>query len=426
MRITCAPDGFNFQSVASDLNVCLYHRTKNPLMGSVGALVKHDVYRKRIVPSAKAWDFLSIALSVVTADLAGHRRKSSDGWTRELNLTISVIDAQFWTQQKHQLEYLLQFLTTDLWSLNFVDGGLHPEPHKKPLYPTEDSVALLSGGLDSFIGVLDLVTKGDAPFVVSQTVRGDGNKQEDFARTLGSLSQFKTNHTARVPAPETPASQRSRSIIFLAYGVLIATSLKRYHDGYPVNLYVCENGYISINPPVTAARVGSLSTRTTHPVVFGTLQNILRNAGLNVTIVNPYQLITKGEMLKNCLSQPLLERFAHQTTSCGRYAVFKNTHCGRCVPCLVRRASFFHWKGAGFDQTPYVFDDLSKKDDQHSGFDDVRSMIMATISRRQMGTEKWIGAALSSGLIQNKQDYIDTVERGLVEIDAFLADLGLT
>lgn len=426
MNITCAPEDFNFQSIPSDLNVCLYQRTKNPLMGSAGALVKHDIYRKKLVPSARAWDFLSIALSVVTADLAGHRRKSTDGWTRELNLTISVIDAKFWAQQKEQLEHFLKFLTTDLWSLTFVDGGLHPEPHKKPFFPLEDSVALLSGGLDSFIGVLDLVTKGHSPFAVSQTVRGDGKNQKFFARILGNLSQFKTNHNAKVPAPETPASQRSRSIIFLAYGVLIATSLKRYHDGYPVNLYVCENGYISINPPITAARVGSLSTRTTHPVIFGTLQNILINAGLNVAIVNPYQFTTKGEMLEKCLSQPLLERLAHQTTSCGRYAVFKNTHCGRCVPCLVRRASFFHWKGAGFDKTPYVFNDLSKNDDQHSGFDDVRSMIMATISRKQMGTSKWVGAALSSGLIQNKQSYTDTVERGLVEVDAFLANLGLT
>jgi hypothetical protein len=62
-------------------------------------------------------------------------------------------------------------------------------------------------------------------------------------------------------------SQRARSIIFFAYGVLAATALKRYHDGQPVTLYVCENGFIAINPSLTTARLGSLSTRTTHPAL---------------------------------------------------------------------------------------------------------------------------------------------------------------
>lgn len=422
MKITCAPDGFDFTSISSDLNILLYGRAKDSIMGSVGAMVKHDIYRKRLIPVEKAWDFLSIALSVVATDQAGHRRKSPDGWTREFDLTISVIDDIFWNQQKSLLEQLLKFLTTDIWSLNFISGGGIPEPHKKATYPENDCVALLSGGLDSFIGVIDLVKQNKMPFVVSQTVRGDGKNQKYFARALGGLSQFKTNHNAKVPRAETPASQRSRSIIFLAYGVLVASSLKKHNEGKQVNLYVCENGYISINPPITPARIGSLSTRTTHPVVFGLLQHILDNAGLNISIINPYQHKTKGEMLQECLDQPLLERLAHKTTSCGRFAVFKNTHCGRCVPCLVRRASFFHWKGKGFDQTVYKFDQLDRDDEQHAKFDDVWSMSMAVLSRREIGTDRWIGASLSSQLIKDKTLYQDTVERGLIEIEKFLTD----
>ena len=30
----------------------------------------------------------------------------------------------------------------------------------------------------------------------------------------------------------------------------MATALARYHEGKDVTLYVCENGFISINPPL--------------------------------------------------------------------------------------------------------------------------------------------------------------------------------
>lgn len=239
------------------------------------------------------------------------------------------------------------------------------------------------------------------------------------------MAQFKTNHNVKVPKPETPASQRSRSIIFLAYGVLIASSLEKHRQNEEVTLYVCENGYISINPPITPGRVGSLSTRTTHPVVLNIFQQILINCGLNITICNPYRFMTKGEMLTKCLDQDLIEEFAHLTTSCGRYGVYNNTHCGRCVPCLVRRASFFYWKGKEFDQTEYKFNDLAINDDNHANFDDVFSMRMAVLNRAEMGTSRWIGASLSSNLIESKKLYQNTVERGLLEMQEFLADLGL-
>lgn len=135
--------------------------------------------------------------------------------------------------------------------------------------------------------------------------------------------------------------------------------------------------------------------------------------------------MTKGEMLKKCLDQDLIEELAHVTTSCGRYGVYKNTHCGRCVPCLVRRASFYHWKGNGFDKTKYKFSDLAINDDDHAHFDDVFSMRMAVVNRAEIGTSRWIGASLSSNLIDNKKQYENTVERGLLEMQEFLRDLGL-
>lgn len=424
MRITCALSDFDFAGTQSDLDVILFANSSDPMRGSVGAALKQAIMREKVVPAARAWDFLALALAVVSADFAGHRERSPDGWTREFNLTISVVDAPFWNANTQTVQQLLAYLSTDRWTLHFVEGGILPQPDRQAVHPVEDCVVLLSGGLDSYIGTIDLVAQGKKPLAVSQMVRGDGEKQVAFAAEIGGgLRHFQANHNADVPDPENPPSQRARSIVFLAYGVLMATTLTRYHSGEEVTLYVCENGFIALNPPLTGGRLGSLSTRTTHPVVFALLQQVLDAAGLRVRIVNPYKFKTKGEMLRECLNQELLAEHAHQTTSCGRFKQFGYNHCGRCVPCQVRRAAFRAWKGE--DATSYVYNNLARDDDEHAGFDDVRSALIGIGERREVGTARWLGATLSSGLVADKQALTDTVERGLAEIEALMTAFGV-
>ncbi len=424
MKIACALSDFNFAGTPSELDVVLYGNASDPMRGSAGGALKHAIAREKIVPAARAWDLLSLALAVVSADLAGHRERSPDGWTREFELTVSVVDVQFWNANAGTLQQLLAFLSTDRWTLRFVEGGILPQPDPQAIHPMEDCVVLLSGGLDSYIGAIDLAAAGKKPLAVSQMVRGDGKNQVAFAAEIGGgLRHFQVNHNADVPDSENPPSQRARSIVFLAYGVFMATTLARYHAGDQVPLYVCENGFIAINPPLTGGRLGSLSTRTTHPAVLSLLQQVLDAAGLRVKIVNPYRFKTKGEMLRECADQKLLEAHAFQTTSCGRFKKFGYKHCGRCVPCLVRRAAFHNWQGT--DSTYYVYDDLAIDDDEHAGFDDVRSALIGIAERRELGTARWLGSTLSSGLVMDKQELALTVERGLNEMEALLLGLGV-
>lgn len=424
MKITCALSDFDFSSMPSDLNVVLYGRNVDPTYGSVGATLKQTIIRKKVVAAPAAWDLLSLALAVISADLAGHRKSSPDGWTRVFDLTVSVIDASFWNANAAIVERLLAFLTTDSWTLHFIEGGFLPQPNRRQIFPEEDCIVLLSGGLDSYVGAIDLVARGKKPAAVSQTVRGDASMQRTFSAAIGGgLRHFQISHAAKIPNQESPASQRGRSIIFLAYGVFIATTLARYHAGEEVTLYVCENGFISINPPLTGARLGSLSTRTTHPVVLSLLQQILDAAGLRVKIVNPYHFKTKGEMLRECQDQDLLEAHAFQTTSCGRFKTFKYTHCGRCVPCLVRRAAFDAWKGT--DLTSYVYNNLALDNDEHAGFDDVRSALIGIAECDEIGITRWIGSTLSSNLVIDKQELVRTAGRGLNEIKTWLTKLGV-
>ncbi len=429
MKITCALSDFDFDMKESDLDVILYGKANKGSQGSIGDSLKREVQRKKLVPAPRAWDFLSIALAVISADSAGHRQLSPDGWTRSFELTVSVSDPDFWQNNVSILQDLLAFLTTDRWKLKFIGGGLLPTPPKLPVFPNEDCAALLSGGVDSLIGVIDLVTEGKKPYVVSQRVAPDTSVQSYFAEEIGKgLNSFQANHNVRIPNKERPQSQRARSIIFMAYGVLVATSLKPYKEGNNVPLFVCENGFISINPSLTTNRVGSLSTRTTHPVVLGLLQQILNNAKLNVSIVNPYRHKTKGEMLKECKNQKLMSSLIGLATSCGRILVNKidgkYAHCGRCVPCMVRRASFFAWE-ANSDLTTYFYDDLSIQDEKHAGFDDVRSMLLAIADAKEQGIQRWLGASISSSLVKDKDKLAAMVERGLKEIEAFLNSQGV-
>lgn len=419
MRLVCAPKGYGFKTQARVLNVVMYGRADRQTRGNTGAAIPQDIARANLLPIPRAWDFLSWALAVMACDLAGHRTASPDGWTRQFQVEIAVIDPVFWNGQRALINRLLSFLTTDVWDVNFIEGGFLATAPAKPILPSEDCITLLSGGLDSLIGTLDLVANGKKPFAISQTVRGDAENQRAFAKAIGKgLRHLQINHNTEVPDPESPPSQRARSLIFIAYGVLAATTLETYKSGNNIILYVCENGFISINPPLTDMRLGSLSTRTAHPAFLKMVQELLGNAGIHVNLENPYQLKTKGEMLHDCADKTLLRALASKTTSCGRFLQHGYTHCGRCMPCLVRRAAF---RAASMkDATKYVYEDLGRNDERYSGFDDVRSVAMAIAQVQADGLDGWLGTALSTTVIQNVTAYESMVSRGLSELASLL------
>ncbi|WP_417737949.1 Qat anti-phage system QueC-like protein QatC [Rosistilla oblonga] len=425
MKLVCSPDSSKLPELCgSTLPVLLYHRSEATVCASAGAAIVEELYRARLVPNQRAIDFLSLALSIVTADLAIPRAKSPDGWTRQIDLKISVADPDFWNSQIAALQAMLRFLTTDIWNISFLPDGFRLEALKKEVdYPEETSVALLSGGADSLVGVLDLVASNERPFVISQTVHGDGEKQGQFATSIGGgLRHLQLNHNAKF-AGDGDRDQRARSMIFLAYGVLAATTTKSYQDGGTIPLYVCENGFISVNAPLTEARVGSLSTRTTHPIYLSRFQQMLNAAGLRVRIINPYQFKTKGEMFAECRNQGDLKRFAHVSTSCSRFRTFGLEHCGRCVPCLIRRAAFHKWGIT--DETHYKHADLAKVDDDHANYDDVRSAAMAFATVEKEGVDALIGATLSSEFIADSGPLREVVVRGFAELKSLFESLGI-
>jgi hypothetical protein len=426
MKVACLPSSLPTPAGSDVMRFELYGRAPVAGWGRVGGLVPPVLNRLRLAPTERAWDFTSIALSVVAADEAVTRTNSPDGWTREIDLTVAVAAPAFWDSQKAELHRALEFLTGDIWSLTFVSGGPSPPPVRGARPRPEDTICLLSGGMDSLVGAIDAVAAGRRPLLVSQKAKGDSADQIAFAKLIspGTL-HLQLSHYARPPGP-SERSQRARSIVFLAFGVLAASCLEITRNGAIVDLLVPENGFISQNVPLTPLRTGSLSTRTTHPFYFRELQKVLDAAGLMTRITNPYEFKTKGEMLSECRNQRLLDQLAWNSTSCGRYSRTGFRHCGRCVPCQVRRAAVIAWGKTDRTSNGYKFDPLGQRDRRHTQFDDVRSVAMAIDVVARQGIESLIGGAMNREMVGDVVPYCDVVLRGIDELAALHRREGVT
>lgn len=129
-------------------------------------------------------------------------------------------------------------------------------------------------------------------------------------------------------------------------------------------------------------------------------------------------------MLKGCADQNVLAEHAHISTICGRFMRNGYRHCGRCVPCLIRRSSFQAWGRP--DRTDYVYVDLSRDHPAYARFDDVRSAAMAIAEVREDGLDRWLGTAVSATLMGDTAPHREVVGRGLEEVSRFLAAAGVT
>lgn len=380
-------------------------------VGYIGHQLLHRVFALRGQPTQTAWDFLSLALGVVAADTFVRRDASEDGWTRRIDLSVELSDPARWMPVLPKLEQALRFLSGDLWRIELRDRGVSV-PSVPAELPLEDTVCLLSGGLDSLIGAIDLIRSGRSPILVSHAYPKEGRLQQGFAARLGGqLTHFYANAHATF-AGANEISMRCRSLLFIAMGTVAASTLTQ--SGSAVDLVIPENGLISLNPPLTPRRIGSLSTRTTHPYFLKLVAESLHDAGLGVRIVNPYAFQTKGEMIQQCLDPTLLRSLMRDSMSCGKWKR-KNQPCGRCFPCLIRRAAF-HAAGQR-DDSGYVFDDLRSA----ASYDDVVAVRTAVERYRSASMEQVLRSISPLPEIpSDRAALVDVANRGIAELDRFL------
>jgi hypothetical protein len=210
--------------------------------------------------------------------------------------------------------------------------------------------------------------------------------------------------------------------VFFAFACLAAGELHA-QTGQTVRVYVPENGFISLNVPLNAGRTGSLSTKTTHPVFLARLQEVFGALGLPVALERPYAFKTKGELMAECADQGLLTTLVGRSTSCGRYGYYNYTHCGRCVPCLVRRASFLA-SGIADTTRTYHFPNL-RVAGRKSGANDIGAVAGAVLRIERNGPRSLTAGQLSFAGLLERGAYERVIVKGLAELGGLLRSQGV-
>lgn len=380
-----------------------------------------------------AFDLLVIAVSAFAADVRISRAKNAeDGFSREIDLYVPVSDPDKWGGVTQLLCQMLGFLSGDIWRFYFRSATSSPTlpDIDEPLEANFGKVCLFSGGLDSYVGAIDLYSAGEQPILVSHYADGSASQPQkachaELEKNFGAIRRL----AAYLPvastavASEREDTQRTRSFLFLALATIVAAG-----RGEPTQIVVPENGLIALNVPLDPLRIGALSTHTTHPFFLGRFSELMTILGLDITLVNPYEFDTKGEMLQKCQDRKVLLSAAFETVSCshytqGRWAGAKPGHCGYCVPCIIRRASF---KAASIkDQTPYRLDELKSQEFKAhlAKGRDIRSF---KIAAKRLKNDPALSSILihkAGPLYDRMADldrFADVYQRGIAEVERLL------
>lgn len=317
----------------------------------------------------EAIDLFLLGAAVYCIDKTARRDTTADVWTRELSVELPVAEADAWSSARWSAT--LDFLTGDRWTVtpysecrSPLDGVRYVPDYVTPVADV-DAISLFSGGLDSLTGVIDLLEE-DADRRLCLVSHNEGDQASTAQKQLVAAlrnhygeDRLEVRRLFLRPAPASAGqarpltdgretTTRARSMLFLAAGLALAASV-----GPEVPVFIPENGFIGINVPLTRARSGSYSTRTTHPQFLSLLRMAADAVGVRNPILNPFRLKTKGEILAESRNPDLLRSLAPNSISCShpeaaRYAERQQGNCGYCFPCLIRRSSMAHvgWDGA--------------------------------------------------------------------------------
>jgi len=403
-----------------------------------------DFARTRGTFDQNAAEFAYFASVIYGCDRAVNRENyDGDRWTREFAVQIPVADPRKWSSISNIIEPMIEFLTGDIWHLNFVVTPI-------PLFGREfrkarnsfrkarrirgDAVSLYSGGLDSLIGIINWLEVNPAASIVlastydaqAENSRADQERLLPLLETVyGGRIQRYVSRTGLCTGGED-TNFRSRSLAFIGNAVLAASFL-----GDDTPILIPENGAIAINYPLTPARRGSLSTRTVHPNFISMLGSLLDSLGLRYPLNNPYLMKTKGEMMQECRNTTFLRAAYAESASCGKRGHKEHwddrsaRQCGACVPCIFRRAAV---QSVGFPDEQYGHGLTSGSVLQRilSKHNHDLSSVIDFVERNDSSDDIWrtlkSNARLDSSL---KDQYTSLVERLRDEVKNWTQSMGL-
>jgi 7-cyano-7-deazaguanine synthase in queuosine biosynthesis len=396
---------------------------------------EHLKNNPEIIPLSNTYDLLCIALGIYTADQIISRNDGYQGWSRHFKVYLPVTSIDEWTPFRENFQNLLSFLSGDKWEVFFrtVITSYKPEYSKRVNKKGIQVVSLFSGGLDSYISAIDLLETNKKAAFISHYKGGQESKvqvkmHDVLKRQYGKDSfeefQFYVQPNQKHKQAQKENTSRARSFLFLCLGTTIANG---YGDG--IDLIIPENGLISLNVPLTGTRLSSHSTRTTHPYYLTEFSSLLNQLGIKNKLHNPYQFLTKGEMMIQCKNQVLLKKSYKDTLSCSHpdNSRFNSKppgmHCGYCVPCIIRQASE---KKSKLSLTEYDWNIKTKPPEQTSGTgSDLRAFKIALERLKDKKDYSILMSIMSVGPLpfidkQELDNYVAIYKRGMKEVKDFL------
>jgi hypothetical protein len=389
-------------------------------------------------PYPLALDLAYIAGIIYTIDRAVPRAAMADSWTRTISVELPVAQAALWQSATEQLEEALGFLSGDIWQLSFraANAQLFKKPSRKRKHSsmpltTEPfkSVCLFSGGLDSFVGAVNMLHAGDRVLLVGHHDSGGPQSQqkrlfEGLKPLYGATAHWTHGRVGPSPVGAPEETLRTRSFVFVALGILAARMI-----GTDIPVYTPENGPIAINPPLTPSRAGSCSTRTMHPFFLNCLRGALGKVGVTNSIVNPFEFKTKGECLLQCSNQELVAALFERSVSCSHSSRRQDWNrksagnCGYCIPCLFRRAALHH---CGMDDGQKYGIDVCKgelsADDSLRSAEDLRAVL--DFLAKKYSDAEIRKLLVSVARMPELNERVQVVQRGADELRKWIASKG--
>jgi len=307
-------------------------------------------------------DLLDLAMAAYVTDRLRPRRppgtpRSAEPWARRLPVRLAVRDIEFWCRSEvaAAVMRLLQWLTDDVWEIEFVAGRDRRRwaETQSPLFADPPSApahfGLFSGGLDSFLGAEHDLRQGEGELVLISAAPSQ-NMRVLQRRAVTALADLGPRRLRSIIVPmgvrgsavtavasgsrETPEpSQRTRAFVFLVLGSVAAAT------GGGRELRVYENGVGAMNLPLTEAQFGSHNTRAMRPetlLLAGRLMSLVVEAAFS--IFNPSFSLTKVQLCERARAEA--REIALCTVSCDTALTHRTsrTHlCGTCTSCLLRR-----------------------------------------------------------------------------------------
>lgn len=347
---TCGPDELNL------LNYPVNDLEPNVTIGYEGFVFDPSSLPDRVL------DLLQIAAMVFCADRMVRRGEresiSNKAWARSFVFHISVLDFDFWNDQRIQnalLEAVL-FMTGDRsYEFDFHKAEIGHYEEKKnqqlSLFSEENqrvtgtenaNVMLFSGGLDSLAGLLAELADEDRK-VITVSHKSNNNVVHLQKELLTRLNAdydgriipygFSCHNKGMASLEET---QRTRMFLFSA----IAFAICRCFDKH--KFFVYENGVTSLNFPVQTDVFNARASRTTHPKTLGLLTRFYRLFDPYFEIEAPYYRKTKEDIVKLFEKYNRLDLIA-SAVSCSSTRTKHSMcpHCGCCSQCIDRRFAIF-------------------------------------------------------------------------------------